>query len=182
MRRWRSAWPSCCRPAAGFSGCCRPGPPASSLPPGDGIVNDPEGIGLTIGLLVKELPYLLFMILAALSQIHAERYLAAARSLGYGPMAAWFKVILPQVYPLIRLPVFAVLAYSLSVVDMALLLGPSTPPPFAVLILRWFNDPDLTMRLVAAAGGLAASGRRGGRDPACGCWANRSAAGCSAPG
>jgi putative thiamine transport system permease protein len=126
----------------------------SSLPPGDGIVNDPEGIGLTIGLLVKELPYLLFMILAALSQIHAERYLAAARSLGYGPMAAWFKVILPQVYPLIRLPVFAVLAYSLSVVDMALLLGPSTPPPFAVLILRWFNDPDLTMRLVAAAAAL----------------------------
>jgi putative thiamine transport system permease protein len=126
----------------------------SDLPPAYGIVNDPAGIGLAIGLVVKELPYLLFMILAALSQIHAERYLAAARSLGYGPMAAWFKVILPQIYPLIRLPVFAVLAYSLSVVDMALLLGPATPPPFAVLILRWFNDPDLTMRLAAAAAAL----------------------------
>lgn len=126
----------------------------TDLPPGYGIVHDAEGIGLMIGLVVKELPYLLFMILAALSQIHAERYLAAARSLGYGPMAAWFKVILPQIYPLIRLPLFAVLAFSLSVVDMALLLGPSTPPTLAVLLLRWFNDPDLTMRLTAAAGAL----------------------------
>ena len=57
--------------------------------------------------------------------------LAIARSLGYGPMAAWLKVILPQLYPLIRLPIYAVLAYGLSVVDMALILGPSTPPPFA---------------------------------------------------
>jgi putative thiamine transport system permease protein len=126
----------------------------SELPPAYGIVQDPAGIGLTVGLVVKELPYLLFMILAALSQVHAERYLAAARSLGYGPMAAWLKVILPQIYPLIRLPLFAVLAFSLSVVDMALLLGPSTPPTLAVLLLRGFNDPDLTMRLTAAAGAL----------------------------
>ena len=126
----------------------------TDLPPDYGIVHDPAGIGLTVGLIVKELPYLLFMILAALSQLHAERYLAAARSLGYGPVAAWFKVILPQIYPLIRLPIFAVLAFSLSVVDMALLLGPSTPPTLAVLLLRGFNDPDLTMRLSAAAGAL----------------------------
>lgn len=126
----------------------------SALPPDFGIVQDPTGIGLTVGLIVKELPYLLFMILAALSQIHADRYLAAARSLGYGPMAAWFKIILPQIYPLIRLPLFAVLAFSLSVVDMALLLGPSTPPTLAVLLLRGFSDPDLTMRLTSAAGAL----------------------------
>jgi len=40
------------------------------------------------------------------------------------------------------------------VVDIALLLGPSTPPTLAVLLLRGFNDPDLTMRLTAAAGAL----------------------------
>jgi putative thiamine transport system permease protein len=75
-----------------------------------------------------------------------------ARSLGYGPVCAWLKVILPSVYPLIRLPVYAVLAYSMSVVDMAIVLGPTTPPTLAVLVLRWFNDPDLSMRFQAAAG------------------------------
>ncbi|MEE8271553.1 MAG: ABC transporter permease subunit, partial [Alphaproteobacteria bacterium] len=41
---------------------------------------------------------------------------------------------------------------ALSVVDMALILGPATPPPLAPLVLRWFNDPDLSLRFMAAAG------------------------------
>ena len=68
-----------------------------------------------------------------------------ARSLGYGPVQAWLKVVLPQVYPQIRLPVYAVLAYALSVVDMAIVLGPTTPPTLAP-VFRWFQDPDLGMR------------------------------------
>ena len=53
---------------------------------------------------------------------------------------------------MLRLPALTVLAYSLSVVDLALIIGPSLPPPLAVLVDRWFNDPDLSMRLVGAAG------------------------------
>src|SRR5918992_4297870 len=77
-----------------------------------------------------------------------------ARSLGYGPVQAWLKVVLPLVYPQIRLPVYAVLAYSLSVVDMALVLGPTTPPPLAPMVLRWLNDPDLAVHFVGAAGAV----------------------------
>ena len=55
-------------------------------------------------------------------------------------------------YPQLRLPVYAVLAFSASVVDMALILGPGAPPTLAVLVLRWFSDPDLAMRYQAAAG------------------------------
>ena len=96
------------------------------------------------------------MTFAALGQVRADDQLRMARSLGYGPVQAWLKVVLPQVYPQIRLPVYAVLAYSLSVVDMAIVLGPTTPPPLAPLVLRWFNDPDLAMRFLAAAGARAA--------------------------
>jgi putative thiamine transport system permease protein len=52
------------------------------------------------------------------------------------------------------LPIYAVLAFSLSVVDMALILAPATPPPLAVLVFRWFADPDLSLRFAAAAGAL----------------------------
>ncbi|MEX2202076.1 MAG: ABC transporter permease subunit, partial [Dongiaceae bacterium] len=123
-------------------------------PPNYLLPQDPWGLALTAGLVVRELPYLLLMAMAALGQFPADRYLAIGRSLGYGPVAAWIKLVMLLVYRQIRLPIFAVLAYSLSVVDIALILGPSTPPPLAPLVLRWFNDPDLAMRYQASAGAI----------------------------
>jgi putative thiamine transport system permease protein len=121
-------------------------------PPDVATIQDPYGLALAAGLVLKETPFLLLMTLAALDQSRVGQRLAVARSLGYGPVTAWIKTVLPAVYPQIRLPVYAVLAFSLSVVDMALILAPATPPPLAVQVFRWFNDPDLALRFVAAAG------------------------------
>ncbi len=123
-------------------------------PPMLATVNDPLGLALILGLMVKEVPFLLLVILSALSQLPVRQHLAAGRSLGYGRGIVWIKVIMPQVWPLIRLPVMVVLAYSLSVVDMALILGPSNPPTLAVLLLRLFTAPDLGQMLPASAGAL----------------------------
>ncbi|MGE5767183.1 MAG: ABC transporter permease [Bacteroidota bacterium] len=123
-----------------------------SLPPDIASVQDPNGLALALALTIKELPFLLLATLAALGQVRADERLAVARSLGYGPVTAWLKAVLPAVSRQIRLPVYAVLAYGVSVVDMALILAPLTPPPLAVQVLRWFNDPDLSMRFTAAAG------------------------------
>ena len=123
-------------------------------PPEWVTVKDPFGLSLILGLVLKETPYLLLMILAALPQIRAQEYIRIGQSLGYGNLRSWLKLVLPQVYPLIRLPVFAVLAFSLSVVDVALILGPSTPPTLSVLILRWIDNPDLSFRFLASAGAV----------------------------
>jgi putative thiamine transport system permease protein len=123
-------------------------------PPDFATVQDPLGLALTVGLVVKEVPYLLLMTLAAGGQVEVKESLAIARSLGYGPAIGWLKAVLPRLYPQIRLPIYAVIAYSLSVVDMALLLAPATPSPLAPLLLRWFNDPDFAMRFCAAAGAV----------------------------
>jgi putative thiamine transport system permease protein len=125
-----------------------------TTPPDLPTVQDPLGLALALGLVVKEVPYLLLMTIAAMGQAEVKESLAVARSLGYGPVTGWLKAVLPRVYPQIRLPVYAVIAYSLSVVDMALILGPATPPPLAVLLMRWFGDADLAMRFTAAAGAL----------------------------
>ncbi|MGE0120403.1 MAG: ABC transporter permease [Dongiaceae bacterium] len=125
-----------------------------TTPPDLPTVQDPLGAALALGLVVKEVPYLLLMTIAAMGQAQVKESLAVARSLGYGPVTGWLKAVLPRVYPQIRLPVYAVIAYSLSVVDMALILGPATPPPLAVLLMRWFGDADLAMRFTAAAGAL----------------------------
>ena len=129
-----------------------PWPTGWHAPPDVPLVQDPLGLALALGLVLKETPFLILMTFGALGQISAEPQFRMARSLGYGPVQAWLKVVLPQVYPQIRLPIYAVLAYALSVVDMAIVLGPTTPPTLAPLVLRWFYDPDLAMRFQAAAG------------------------------
>lgn len=120
-------------------------------PPDALIINDPWGFSLMAGLVLKEVPFLLLMSLAALPQLAPEKRLLLARSLGYSPTIGWLKTVLPSLYPLIRLPVYAVIAYATSVVDMALILGPKLPPTLSVSILSWFNDPDISHRFMASA-------------------------------
>lgn len=123
-------------------------------PPDILILHDPFGLTMTAGLIAKEVPFLFLMTLAALPQSDARRLLRVAVNLGYGRIAGFFKVVLPQIYPQIRLPVLAVLAYSTSVVDVAEILGPTTPPPLASRIIDWMADPEPAMRFQASAGAL----------------------------
>ena len=115
---------------------------------------DAYGLGLILGLLIKEMPFLLLMMLSALSQIPLQRYRAIGYSLGYDHATLWLKLVVPALWPLIRLPVMVVLAYALSNVDMALILGPTNPPVLAVMLMRLFADPDILLRLPASAGAL----------------------------
>ena len=123
-------------------------------PPDWLIVNDPWGLTMTLGLVVKEMPFLLLMTLAALAQTDAARARQIAAALGYGRTTGWLKVVFPRVYAQIRLPVYVVLAYGMSVVDVAIILGPTTPPPLSVQIVKWMGQPEFTARLLAAAAAL----------------------------
>jgi putative thiamine transport system permease protein len=130
-------------------------------PPDLLIVNDRLGIAMVVGLVLKEIPFLFLMTLAALPQARAAATERMTAALGYGRVAGFVHGVFPSVYRQIRLAVFAVLAYSTSVVDVALILGPTTPAPLAVRILEWRNDPDLSRHFVAAAGALLQVGVTG---------------------
>jgi putative thiamine transport system permease protein len=123
-------------------------------PPDLLLLNDPMGLSLISGLVLKEIPFLLLVSLAALPQVNAGQRVMLARSLGYRPRIAWFKVVAPALYPLIRLPVYAVLAFATSTVDVAMILGPNLPATLSVQVVQWFNDPDLSLRFLASAGAL----------------------------
>jgi len=131
-----------------------PGLTGFDRPPLWALVPDGSGAVLCLGLLVKEVPFLVLVSLAALASLPVQRLLATGMSLGYGRSASWLYLVLPLVYRRIRLPVFAVLAFSLSVVDMPRLLGPMLPPPLAVLIVEGFEDAELASRLPASFGAL----------------------------
>ena len=126
----------------------------SDRPPDLLIVGDRLGVAMTAGLVAKEIPFLLLMALSALPQARAAEMARIAASLGYGRIVGFAHCVLPALYRQLRLPVLATLAFSSSVVDVALILGPTTPAPLAVRILQWQADPDLGMRFAAAAGAL----------------------------
>jgi putative thiamine transport system permease protein len=81
---------------------------------------------------------------------------ALAQTLGRTPAQAFAQIVWPQLAPRLRWPLLAVLAYGLTVVDMALLIGPASPPTLAVLAWQWLSDADLLTQSqgVVAAGCL----------------------------
>lgn len=127
-------------------------------PPPLATVHDTMGLALITGLVVKELPFFLLMIFAALAQLPVQQHIATGRALGYGRGQVWAKLIAPQVYPLIRLPVYVVLAFSLTVVDMAIILGPSNPPTLSVAVTRWFLAPDSHQLFPGSAAAMLQTG------------------------
>lgn len=136
-------------------------------PPDWTSVQDPFGLSLALALAIKESWFLLWVLMAILGEQTVARQMLVARSLGYGRLQIWRAVLWPQLLPRLAWPMAAMLAYGLSVVDMAIILGPGTPPTLAVLIWHWLTDPDphqqalgaaasvVLLGLLAAAGGLA---------------------------
>lgn len=123
-------------------------------PPIDYLFPDQAGLTLVLGLMAKEIPFLILMTLSGLSQINTRPMLTVARSMGYGPLASWIFVIMPAIWVRLKLPVLIVLVFSLSVVDMAVALAPTTPPPLAVRVVSLYQDPDLSQRFVASVAAL----------------------------
>ncbi len=123
-------------------------------PAGLVTVRDSAGLAMVAGLLLKEVPYLALMTLAALNQVPHRALRMSTAALGYRGATGWMKAVLPLVYPQLRLPIFAVLAFSVSTVEVGLILAPGNPPPLAVLAARWFADYDLQRYFAAAAAAL----------------------------
>ncbi len=125
-----------------------------AYPPDIPTVGDPWALALVLALVVKELPFVVLILLGSMTQIPVRQHMATGRSLGYGRAACWLWLVFPQLWPLIRLPVLVVLAFAISVVDMAMIIGPSNPPTLAVMVARLFADPNVDAILPASAGGV----------------------------
>ena len=137
-----------------------PGLTGFDAPPPWFTTQDPWGLGLILALWLKEVPFLLWVAATQMQREDLRRRwqaeYALAQTLGRTPAEAFAQIIWPQLAPRLRWPLLAVLAYGLTVVDMALIIGPATPPTLAVLAWQWLSDADLLTQAqgVAAAGWL----------------------------
>ena len=115
-------------------------------------VQDRYGIGLGLVLAVKESGFLLWVCWALLGERRLAQQVIVFQSLGYGRGQCLTRVILPALMPSLRVALLATTAWTLSVVDVATIIGPGNPPTLAVLAWQWLNDAD---PYIQAKGGLA---------------------------
>ncbi|MAB22600.1 MAG: ABC transporter permease, partial [Idiomarina sp.] len=94
-------------------------------------------VTVIIVLVLKELPFLLLMISAQLKQLPVKSWLVQAQSYGYSERQAWWRIVTPELLRRMTLPMAAVIIYSLSVVDIPLLVGSNTPAVLAQRVYEW---------------------------------------------
>ena len=115
-------------------------------------VPDANGWSLLLGLALKETPFLVLAAAAQLPSLDVDAALRIGRTLGYAPARCWSRLILPRLWPRLRLTFLVVLGFNLSVVDMAIVLGPGHPPTLSVLLVQLVADPST--RAAASAGAV----------------------------
>lgn len=103
---------------------------------------DRYGIGLGLTLAVKESAFVLWAIYATLPETRLGQQNVVLQTLGYGRLQRLCWLLLPTVAPALGAVMLAVLAWSLSVVDVSLILGPGNPPTLAVLAWQWLSQGD----------------------------------------
>lgn len=127
-------------------------------PPAWTTTQDPWGLGLVLALVLKEVPFLLWTAATQLRRDDVQRRwqaeFALARTLGHDGPTAFRRVVWPQLARRLRWPLMAVLAYGLTVVDMALVIGPASPPTLAMQAWQWLLDADALVQSRGAAAGL----------------------------
>ena len=133
-----------------------------SQPPPWPTSQDPWGLGVIAVLACKELPFLLWAVATQLQRDDASvrllREMQAAQTMGYARRTAFFRVVWPQLAQRIRWPLFAVLAYGLTVVDVALIAGPSNPPTLSVLAWQLLQDSEVAQNTQGAIAGWMLAG------------------------
>ena len=117
---------------------------------------DPWGLSLIACLALKETPFLLAMIWSYLARADVRVSLAgqtrAARSLGHGTGSLWLRVLLPQILPRLIWPLIIIWVYGATVVDMALVIGPTQPPTLSLIIWADLNNADAALNARGVAG------------------------------
>ena len=119
-------------------------------PPNLFIIPDEYGMFLILGLLLKETPFFLLLSMSALEQLPARKVFNVGRTLQHSSFSNWFLLIFPLIYKKIRLVIFIVIAFAASVIDMSLLLAPSTPSTLAIRIFQIFQTSEVNSIFIAS--------------------------------
>jgi len=127
-------------------------------PPPWVTTHDPYGLALIVALAVKESGFLLFVLTNILAREDMRQSFAAqkaaAQALGHGTLSIWLRLFLPQLWAQLVWPLVIVFVYATTVVDVALVLGPTQPPTFADVVWSDINSAHVADAARGAVGAV----------------------------
>lgn len=103
---------------------------------------------------MKESAFLLWILVAVLSEKRLLQQVIVLDSLGYSRWQCLNWLLLPSVAPSLAMAMLAIVAWSLSVVDVAIILGPGNPPALAVISWQWLTQGDADQQTKGALASL----------------------------
>ncbi|MBD5643521.1 ABC transporter permease subunit [Clostridium botulinum] len=109
------------------------------------LIMDKWGIGIIITYVWKEIPFIILVIYAVLTNID-EKMWHLSRTLGASKTQTFFYVIFPMLVTSILSSFIIIFAFSFGAFEVPYLLGPTTPKSLSVKAYIEYSNPDLTNR------------------------------------
>ena len=120
-------------------------------PPNLDLFPDNYGLFLILGLILKETPFFLLISIGFLSSTKVKEFFYLGKSKNFSNFISWLFFVFPFIYKQLKIAVFIVLIFSATVIDMSIILAPTTPSTTSIRILQFFQQPELTSFSLAAS-------------------------------
>lgn len=114
------------------------------------MVFDRSGVGVILGYLWKEAPFIVYFVIALMASID-ESLGEAAVNLGAGRIQSFFRITLPLCLPTIVGGFLILFTYSLGAYELPYLLGATEPKALPIWAYIQYTHPDLRHRPYAMA-------------------------------
>lgn len=114
------------------------------------IIYNTEGIGIILAYVWKELPFIVYFVIAMIANIN-NRLGEAAINLGAGKWQAFFRITLPLCKNTIISGFLIIFVFALGSYELPLLLGATKPKALPILAYQQYIHPDLKNRPYAMA-------------------------------
>ncbi len=114
------------------------------------IIYSEGGLGVILAYVWKELPFIVYFVIALMANINGSLG-EAARNLGAGKWQSFFKVTLPLCKNAILSGFLIIFVFALGAYELPVLLGATLPKALPVLAYHQYIHPDLQNRPYAMA-------------------------------
>lgn len=114
------------------------------------IIYDVHGFGIILAYVWKELPFIVYFVIALMANINGKLG-EAARNLGAGKICTFVKVTLPLCKETIISGFLIIFVFALGAYELPFLLGATTPKALPILAYQQYIHPNLENRPYAMA-------------------------------
>ncbi len=114
------------------------------------LIYDRQGIGVILAYLWKEIPFIIYFVIALMANIN-DRLGEAAVNLGASRLTAFCRITLPLCWDTIVSGFLILFVFALGAYELPFLLGATKPKALPVLAYQQYMHPDLRNRPYAMA-------------------------------